>query len=162
MGNLPSCCARPCPTEAVLFHPNGKLWRLPAPMKAAEVMLEAPGHVVVPVDEIWRSRRNVAMHAEVELVPGKAYLAVPASRINRKVDGAELAAIESMLKRKKIGTSKRGEAKMTKSKGGTLYVVSEEGKNGGGGGTGGGFDPQLNSCSRRQWNPVLEPILEDS
>ncbi|KAK3415428.1 hypothetical protein EUGRSUZ_H01053 [Eucalyptus grandis] len=166
MGNLPSCCARPCRKEAALFDPDGKLWRLPTPVKAAEVMLEVPGHIVVPVEEIWRSQRIVAMHADDELALGKAYLAVPARQMNRKVDEVELAAIESTLKRKRIGTGKQGEAKTTKSKGGTLYVAILEKEKGGGGGDGGGtggsFNPQLISCSRRQWNPVLEPILEDN
>ncbi|KAI3414392.1 uncharacterized protein J3R85_016392 [Psidium guajava] len=160
MGNLPSCCAQPCPQESVLLDPDGKLWRLRAPVKAAEVMLEASGRIVAPVDEIWRRRRIVAMHADDELVPGKTYLVVLASRMNGKVDEAELMAIESMFRMKRNNNRKR----MKKSKGGTLYMAISEGeKNGGGaGGGGGGFQPQLNSYSRRQWNPVLEPILEDN
>lgn len=163
MGNLSSCCARPCPKEALLLDPDGKLWRLPTLVKAAEVMLDLPGHIVAPVDETRRSRRIMALRADDELMPGKAYLAVFASRMNSKVDEAELAAIESMFGRKRNGGSKRSEVKM-KSKGGTLYVAIPEEKDGGGGssvGAGGGFNPQLNSCGRRQWNPVLEPILED-
>ncbi|KAI7990290.1 hypothetical protein LOK49_LG12G00996 [Camellia lanceoleosa] len=94
MGNFTSCYNGQ-PRTAILIDSHGNLRRIKVPITAAEIMLDDPGHVVSPAQQIRRNSRIPAMKADDELSAGKAYLLVPAGRSNCKVSESEMALIDS-------------------------------------------------------------------
>lgn len=153
MGCFSACFSlKSTQTAKLLDSDGGLIGKVRIPVKAAELMLERPGYVVSPVEELRRTRRISALRADDELVGGKVYVLVAVGRIGSKVSVAELENIELACKNK---------AKKNGSK--VLPAAAAEGKKEEiGGGISSGSD-QL-SCGRgnyKRWNPNLESISED-
>lgn len=87
--------------KAKLVDANGNLRQVKLPIKAAEVMLEEPGHVICPVDALLKTHRITAMRADDELLAGKLYMFVPVSRIHGKVTEKDISILGSACERKK-------------------------------------------------------------
>lgn len=158
MGNHTSCffVGSSNAETAKLFDSQGNLQRVNLPIKAAELMLEQPGHFITRVDELRQSRRMSAMRADDELLVGKVYVLVHSSRVNSRVSELEMAIID--LACKKRGSVKPNGSKVLPAK---TLESSEEGDDEvkvlGGKFTG------LSGCqlgSHRKWSPALEPIFE--
>ncbi|XP_061353212.1 uncharacterized protein LOC133297988 [Gastrolobium bilobum] len=139
---------------AMLVDTGGNIREIKLPVKSAELMIEEIGHVITPVDELWRTRRISALRADEELVAGKVYLLVPASRVHSKASEFEMAIAE-----KENGQRKRpsgnNTAKVSPSPASRLRESDEENE-----------VAIFTVCRKRgnqgRWNPVLEPISEFS
>ena len=166
MGNYTSCCvvvslSRKRKT-AKLVNSQGNLRQLRVPVKAAELMIEEPGHVISLVDELKQRGRTIAMRADEELLPGKVYLLVPLSKVNCKISASELAIIESTIAAcARRSSKKRSGAKVSPA----MAVDLKDEKN-----SEGEFkvfegnDTSSTSyrlVNYRQWTPALEPIPEE-
>lgn len=155
MGNCISCYfpGSSKAETANLFDPQGTLQRLELPLKAAELMLEQPGHAIAPVEELHRTRRISALKADDELSAGKDYILVPWGRVHSKVSELEMAIIELACKkraaRQKPSGSKVSPAAMTME---SREVGEEEVEVSG--------LPIHPVGNHRRWSPVLEPISE--
>ncbi|KAK9281480.1 hypothetical protein L1049_004383 [Liquidambar formosana] len=157
MGNCTSCSIvhQSNRHTAKLFDAQGNLRRVKTPITAAELMVEDPGHVISPVNEICRTRRILAMRADDELSAGRVYMMVPVHRVNCRVSEMDVAIMESACAKRwrQRGSSKvlpDGIGGKRESSEGPVKVLD-------GGDT--GF-PSNRMGSYRQWNPVLEPISE--
>ncbi|KAK7269617.1 hypothetical protein RIF29_22350 [Crotalaria pallida] len=162
---------------ATLLDTQGKIREIKLPVRSGELMIEELGHVIVPVEELLRTRRvSAALPADQELVAGKVYLLVPVSRVHTKATELEMEIVEKWCNcEKKNKSSSSGKRKKAAS-GNNMAKVSPvsnkvelllEGSNFNSGKlSGGGVSSSVSSCDqlRRQarWNPVLEPILESS
>ncbi|OAY61915.1 hypothetical protein MANES_01G226900v8 [Manihot esculenta] len=153
MGNFASCFHIPTTAKLMDFH--GNLRQLLLPLKAADLMLEEPGHVVSSLHDLRRTRRLSALRAEDEIFAGKIYILVPLSKVHRKISDSEMAILESAEKRSK---KKRSGAKILPAVPVTVEVETEmvEALE--------GLDSGFGSCrlgNYCHWTPVLEPILEE-
>ncbi|KAJ0112977.1 hypothetical protein Patl1_00901 [Pistacia atlantica] len=164
MGNYTSSCFFVHSTlKAKLVDANGNLRQVNLPIKAAEVMLEEPGHVISPVDGLLRTRRISAMRADDELLAGKLYMFVPINRVNGKVTEKDISIIEAASDKKKslrLRRRKRSNAKVLptvteevredreESDQVTVLRVNDT-----------GFASHRFK-NQKQWNPVLEAISE--
>lgn len=158
MGNHTSCffVGSSNAETAKLFDSQGNLQRVNLPIKAAELMLEQPGHFITRVDELRQSRRMSAMRADDELLVGKVYVLVHSSRVNSRVSELEMAIID-------LACKKRGSVKPNGSK--VLPAMTVESSEEGEGEVKvlGGKFTGLSGCrlgSHRKWSPALEPIFE--
>uniref|UniRef100_A0A1S3BSD7 DUF4228 domain protein n=1 Tax=Cucumis melo TaxID=3656 RepID=A0A1S3BSD7_CUCME len=156
MGCFSACFSSKSTNTAKLLDIDGGLiGKVKLPVKAAELMLESPGHVISPVDVLRRTRRISALKADDELVGGKIYVVVAVGRIGSKVSMAELENFDLTCKnRVKKNGSKVQPAVATAA----MVAVEEEEIGGGVCGS-----DQLN-CVRgnyKRWNPNLESIYED-
>ncbi|PNX89842.1 hypothetical protein L195_g045964 [Trifolium pratense] len=127
---------------ATLLDTCGNIREIKLPMKSAELMIELIGHVITPAEDLLRTRRIKALHADEELVAGKVYLVVPVSRVNSKASEFEIAVADQ----KKVSGKRKGN-KMAK-----VSPVSKLTENDGG----------VYSVRQRRWNPVLDPIFESA
>lgn len=158
MGNHASCffVGSSNAQTAKLFDSQGNLQRVKLPIKAAELMLEQPGHFIALVDELRLSRRMKAMRADDELLVGKIYVLVPSGRVNSKVSELEMAIID-------LACKKRASTKQSGSKVLPAMMVEpkeeEEGEVQGFGGKVTGL-PGCQLGNHRRWSPALEPISE--
>ncbi|KAG4138407.1 hypothetical protein ERO13_D07G132400v2 [Gossypium hirsutum] len=146
MGNCTSSCFIQVSDMAKVIDAQGKLRKVKLPVKAAEIMLDEPGRVISPVEELKRTRCVVPMRADDELLAAKAYVLVPIQRVNRKVTDVDVAIIEAACSGKK----------RAKSGAKVLPELREEERQ---------VDPVLAvpGCRKgnyRPWTPVLEPISE--
>ncbi|KAB5520172.1 hypothetical protein DKX38_024491 [Salix brachista] len=167
MGNYTSCCvvftcSRTAPKTAKLMDSQGKLRQvISLPVKAAELMLEEPGHAICPLHELKQRNRLIAMRADDELLPGKLYLLVTLSKVNCKVSASELAIMESNIAAcEKRSSKKRNGAKVLPA----MAVELEEGSEGEVSVFEGNDLPSSTGCrlvNYRQWTPALEPISEE-
>ncbi|GLT42630.1 hypothetical protein SLA2020_166200 [Shorea laevis] len=113
MGNSVSSCFIPqlnSKKMARVIDADGNLRRVKLPAKAAELMVEEPGHVVSIVDHLRVTRRVSAVRADDELLPGKVYMLVPICRVNCRITEAEMERIEAACtekKRKEMSRKKR-------------------------------------------------------
>lgn len=127
----------------ILLDTEGNNREIKVPVKSAELMIEAIGHVITPAEELRRTRRITALRAEEELVAGKVYLLVPASRVNSKASEFEMAIAEKESgKRRGNKTAKvfpTPVSRLTENDVGVFPVRHQ-----------------------RRWNPVLDPIFESS
>ncbi|MQL91582.1 hypothetical protein Taro_024197 [Colocasia esculenta] len=73
---------------------EGNLVRHGAPATVAELMLEAPGHLVASAEEAGRTRRALAMRADEPLWPGGVYFLLPAGRAGSRLPDQQMAAID--------------------------------------------------------------------
>lgn len=143
--------------KAKLIDGKGNLRRVNIPIKAAEVMLEEPGHVITPVDDLQRNQRISAMRADDELLVGKVYLLVPVCRVNRRVTREEIAIIENACdKNKSLKRRKRSGAKVLPSVNEEARQEKEDDQVT----VLGGKDSCYRHGTHRQWIPVLESISE--
>lgn len=95
MGNISSCFTTQ-PNTAKLIDLHRETVRVfGLPTTAAELMLEEPGRVVSPANDLRRDRRFSAMKADDILAGGGVYILIPISRVNGKVSESEMAALES-------------------------------------------------------------------
>ncbi|KAF9665319.1 hypothetical protein SADUNF_Sadunf16G0110400 [Salix dunnii] len=166
MGNYASCCvvftcSRAAPKTAKLMDSQGKLRQVSLPVKAAELMLEEPGHAICPLHELKQRNRLIAIPADDELLPGKVYLLVTLSKVNCKVSASELAIMESTIAAcAKKSSKKRNGAKVLPD----MAVELEEGSKGEVSVFEGNDLPSSTGCrlvNYRQWTPALEPISEE-
>ncbi|KAJ6993084.1 hypothetical protein D5086_012678 [Populus alba] len=166
MGNYTSCCSVGTlsrkPKAAKLINSQGNLRQVTLPVKAAELMLEEPGHVIAPVDELKQRSRTIAMRADDELLPGKVYLSVPLGKVNCKISASELEIIESTIAAcAKRSSKKRSGAKvlpdmavdLREEKGSESGVKVLEGND--------TSSTSYRLVNYRQWTLALEPILEE-
>ncbi|KAL2345469.1 hypothetical protein Fmac_006754 [Flemingia macrophylla] len=79
---------------AILLDSRGNTRETKLPAKSGELMIEEFGHVITPVDEIRRTGRVSALHADEELVAGKVYLLLPVNRLHSKASVTEMAIAE--------------------------------------------------------------------
>ena len=86
---------------AKVIDAQGNLRKVKLPAKAAELMLEEPGHIISPLEDLKRTRRVGAMRADDELLLGKVYVLVPIGRVRCKVTDADMAIIEAAFSGKK-------------------------------------------------------------
>ncbi|GAB4841758.1 hypothetical protein Ancab_022480 [Ancistrocladus abbreviatus] len=164
MGNFSSCYyggkSKDDVDEAKIIDSRGTLHVVKAPLTATEVMLEYPGYVVSPVEEIGRTRRTIVMKAEETLVGRRVYLLVPVGKMNCKITELQMGLVESVCgkKRRSPGGSKVSPVVVSDDGVSGERVVEEVvGRSCGGKGSGGGGQ-RLRHV--RPWTPVLEPILE--
>ncbi|KAF5745910.1 hypothetical protein HS088_TW06G00075 [Tripterygium wilfordii] len=158
MGNLNSCFC--CPTSANVVTPKtaklidvyGNVKEIKVPVKAAELMLDEPGHVISPLEELRRTRHVPAMKADDELLAGNLYLLVPVGRVHSKISESEMTVVEAAAAAGGGKNKRRGRGKV-------LPAVIEERKGDVKVFGDAGF-PGNRLGSHRQWNPVLEPIPE--
>lgn len=145
---------------AKLIDTRGNLRQVQLPIKAAELMLDEPGHVISPAEQLRLTRRVSAMRADDELLAGKIYLLVPVGRVNSKMSEAEMAVAEAACARKKTKSKKkRSGAKVLPA---APEELTEEIQGFEGtvlGANDSGF-PGCRLRNLRSWNPVLEPINE--
>lgn len=155
MGNISSCFSAQS-NAAKLIHLHRETVRIVAlPATAAELMLEEPGHLISPLNDLRRDRRFSALKADDILAGGGVYLLIPVSRVKGKVSDPEMAAIESLCGSR---TAKRRSSKV-------LPVVAAEV-------SGEGCDNPVRLLGEesdnrhlkyrvvKQWKPALEPIFE--
>ncbi|KAG5243152.1 hypothetical protein OIU76_009956 [Salix suchowensis] len=161
MGNYTSCCVVVSlsrkPKTAKLINSQGNLRQVSLPVKAAELMIEEPGHVISLVDELKQRSRTIAMRADEELLPGKVYLSVPLSKVNCKISAPELAIIEATIAAcARRSSKKRSGAKVLPA----MAVDLKEEKNSEGEVK--VFEGNYtSSTSYRHWTLALEPIPEE-
>ncbi|KAK9015709.1 hypothetical protein V6N11_006803 [Hibiscus sabdariffa] len=137
--------------SAKVIDPQGNIRKVMLTAKAAELMLDAPGHVIASVEELKRTRRVVAMRADDELLAGKVYVLIPIQRVHCKVTDADMTIIEAACTRK-----------MRKKSGGAR-VLPDVGVESGEEESQVDRVLPLHGCrlgNYRQWTPVLEPISE--
>ncbi|KAK8509797.1 hypothetical protein V6N13_093644 [Hibiscus sabdariffa] len=152
MGNIASGCFVPDSSSkniAKVIDARGNLWKVRLPVKAADVMLEEPGHVISSVEDLKRTRSVVAMRADGELLAGEVYVLVPIGRVHNKVTDTDMAIIEAVcggMKRRKSGAKVSPVA--TEVEESRVRVSSVAVARG------------YRSRSCRPWTPVLESITE--
>ncbi|GMI66630.1 hypothetical protein HRI_000332300 [Hibiscus trionum] len=142
MGNGTSSSVLSGNRIAKVIDAQGKLRKVELPVKAAEIMLEEPGHIISAVEELKRGRRVVAMRADDELSVGKVYALVPVGRVHCRVTDADMGVIKAACC---SGKKKKSGGKVLPD-----VMVAE------------GIPPvsgyRIGSC--RPWIPVLESIPE--
>ncbi|KAK2649637.1 hypothetical protein Ddye_017126 [Dipteronia dyeriana] len=165
MGNYTSSCiyehSRSHKTK--IIDSNGHQREVNVPIKAAEVMIEEPGHVICPVDELLRTHRVSPMKADDGLLAGKVYVLFSVARVNRKVKEEELETLINKADRKKRSLLRR-RRKSTSGEAKVLLAVNEEVRDEEGqftvsGGTDTGFSG-YRLGNPKLWSPVLAAIPE--
>lgn len=153
MGNITSCFSTQSNT-AKLIDLNRKTVRVvDLPATAAELMLEEPGCVVSPANDLRRDRRFSAVKADDCLTGGGVYVLIPVGRVNGKVSESEMAVIESIC----------GERRAKRRSSKVLPVEAEVSGDGGCNPVkllGEESDVGRLNYRLKQWKPVLEPIYE--
>ncbi|XVF22109.1 hypothetical protein REPUB_Repub12eG0145600 [Reevesia pubescens] len=158
MGNSTSSCFireySSSKKVAKVIDDQGNLMKVKLPAKVAKLMLEEPGHIISPVEELKRTRRMIAMRADDDLLVGKVYVLVPIGRVHCKVTDADMAIIEAACSGKK---RRKSVAKVlpdvTEEEESEVLVFPEECMKG----------IPLPGCrlgNYTPWTPVLEPISE--
>lgn len=158
MGNLVSqCVANGVGARPVVVRPDGSRTTVEANTGVAELMIDAPGHVVARATDVARERRVRAMAADELLRAGVVYLLVPAGRAGARLGDREVDAIGRLASGKRSSRKSRpacgkrvfpdvnGEENAAEGK----EVVVCPGK--------GARDHGLGP---RQWRPALDTIYE--
>ncbi|KAK4849465.1 hypothetical protein QYF36_025100 [Acer negundo] len=172
MGNYTSSCfslhSRSHKTTKIIDS-NGHQRQVNVSIKAAEIMIEEPGYVICPVDELLRTHRVSPMKADDGLQAGKVYILFPVVRVNGKVKEEEIATIMNKVacgdQNKKKRSLLRRRRKSTSGGAKVLPAVNEEvndevdSKFTASGETDTGF-PGHRFGNPRQWSPILEAISE--
>ena len=154
---IPKRDSRTKSKTAMLLDTRGNIREIKVPVKSAELMIQELGHVITPVEELRRTRQILALPADEELVAGKVYLLVPASRVHSKASEFEMAIAEKNGRRKKKSSGNMAKVLPVSSLGqrdGEIEVSSFQGM------LVGIPCHQLGIQHGRRWNPVLEPIVE--
>lgn len=170
MGNHASCIPRTTGSRtAKLVDAEGNLRRVEVPAGAADLMLEAPGHVVARAEEVVRTRRVSGLRADEELRAGDVYLLLPVDRVGSRISDRQidvmLSAVEGGRRRRRRRTKgKNGCASGSRvfpdvagkeeEKGGKENGLFTEGKVT-------GF-PGQRLGGLRHWRPVLDTIHESN
>uniref|UniRef100_A0A0D9V487 DUF4228 domain-containing protein n=1 Tax=Leersia perrieri TaxID=77586 RepID=A0A0D9V487_9ORYZ len=99
MGNhLVSCTMARVPGAKVVL-PDGAVRAVRVPAKAAELMLEAPGHFLADARSMRAGRRIAALGADVDLELGALYAALPMKRLGSPASPADLARLAAAATR---------------------------------------------------------------
>ncbi|XVE73415.1 hypothetical protein DITRI_Ditri11bG0116300 [Diplodiscus trichospermus] len=144
---------------AKVIDAQGNQGKVKLPAKAAELMLEEPGHIVSSVEDLKRTRRVAAMRADDELLVGKVYVLIPIGRVHCKVTDADMAIIEAACsgkkKRKNSGSKILPDMteELIEEKENEAQVLPEKCMK--------GIPlPGYRLVNYKPWTPVLEPISE--
>ncbi|GMI69466.1 hypothetical protein like AT3G03280 [Hibiscus trionum] len=152
MGNITSGCFIPDSSSknmAKVIDARGNLWKVKLPAKAAEIMLEEPGHVISCVNDLKRTRSVVAMRADGELLAAEVYVLVPIGRVHNKVTDTDMAIIEAVCggkRRRNSGAKVSPVATEVEESRVRVSPVAVP------------YGYRSRSC--RPWTPVLESITE--
>ncbi|KAL6515925.1 hypothetical protein OROGR_019230 [Orobanche gracilis] len=140
MGNMCSCFQASQSDKAKLLDLRRNILRLvDAPVTAAELMLDEPGHVISPLNDF----RVSAMKAEDSLTGGKSYILIPISRLNGKLSESEMAIIESFFDKREVKLRSSVVIPLVPEISGDCTDIGI-----------------LNQYRMRHWEPALEPICE--
>ncbi|KAE8820847.1 hypothetical protein D1007_01160 [Hordeum vulgare] len=157
MGNLASQCVTGGAERGspLVVLPDGSQFRLEEHAGVAELMIEAPGHVVARASDAAKERRLRALAADEFLRAGEVYLLVPAGRAGARLGDQEAEAISRLLlSGKKGGNGGRS--------GRRIFPEGEAASTEGGKESAGCAGKQALVCRirPRQWRPALDTILE--
>ncbi|KAL6627768.1 hypothetical protein ACP70R_031494 [Stipagrostis hirtigluma subsp. patula] len=156
MGNLVTQCVRGGAAGArplVMGPDGGRSW--PEDLTGvAELMIEAPGHVVARAADVARERRVRAMAADEVLRAGEVYLLVPAGRAGTRLGDKEAQAVARLVSGKKSRKSRPGGKVFPEVNAEEEVVV--QGKEV----ACAGKRVQGYGLGPRQWRPVLDTIYE--
>ncbi|MED6139634.1 hypothetical protein PIB30_085696 [Stylosanthes scabra] len=151
MGNC-CCISTTVKRTAMVVDTSGNVNNIKLPLNCGELMIDQIGHVITPAEVLQKTRRILPLGADEELLPGKVYLLIPASRVNSKASASEMAKTH-IKKHKTANMAKVSPSKLTwdqqpeqpKDQISPLplnFTVGYQGK--------------------RRWCPVLDPIFESS
>lgn len=156
MGNLVSQCVTGSAARArpLVVLPDGSQFRLEELAGVAELMIEAPGHVVARARDAAKERRLRPLAADEFLRAGEVYLLVPAGRAGARLGGQEVDAIHRLVSGKKRGKGSRS--------GRRIFPEQEAANTEGGKESGCAGKQQALVCRirPRQWRPALDTIFE--
>lgn len=108
MGNLVSQCAgRVAGARPLVVAPDGRRARVEGHTGVAELMIDAPGHVVARASDVTRERRVRPMAADELLRGGEVYLLVPVGRAGARLGDREVQAIGLLVSGKKKSRKNR-------------------------------------------------------
>ncbi|KAG8055821.1 hypothetical protein GUJ93_ZPchr0001g31502 [Zizania palustris] len=102
MGNLASCTMARVPGAArgaKVVLPDGAVRLVRVPAKAAELMLEAPGHFLADARALRAGRRIAALGADEDLELGGVYAAFPMKRLGAPAAPADMARLAAAVSR---------------------------------------------------------------
>ncbi|PUZ57052.1 hypothetical protein GQ55_5G396900 [Panicum hallii var. hallii] len=161
MGNLVSQCvasgagarARP-----LVVGPDGSRTRVEEHTGVAELMIDAPGHVVARASGVTAERRVRAMAADELLRAGEVYLLVPAGRAGARLGDREVEAIALLVSGKK-------KSRKSRPAGGKVFPevnAVEDAVEGNEEGSlcAGKRAQDHHGLGPRQWRPALDTIYE--
>jgi len=163
MGNLVSQCvasgagarARP-----LVLGPDGSRARVEEHTGVAELMIDAPGHVVACASSVTAERRVRAMAADELLRAGEVYLLVPAGRPGARLGDREVEAIALLVSGKK-----KKKTRKSRPAGGKVFpevnAVEDDAVEGNEAALCAGKRAQdHHGLGPRQWRPALDTIYE--
>ncbi|KAG2597163.1 uncharacterized protein LOC120706694 [Panicum virgatum] len=163
MGNLVSQCvasgagarARP-----LVVGPDGSRARVEEHTGVAELMIDAPGHVVARAAGATAERRVRAMAADELLRAGEVYLLVPAGRAGARLGDREVEAIALLVSGKK-----KKKTRKSRPAGGKVFpevnAVEDDAVEGNEAALCAGKRAQdHHGLGPRQWRPALDTIYE--
>ncbi|CAL4950248.1 unnamed protein product [Urochloa decumbens] len=163
MGNLVSQCVATSGAGArppLVVAPDGSRRSVDEDTRVAELMIDAPGHVVARASDVARDRRARAMAADELLRGGEVYLLVPAGRAGARLGDREVEAIVSLVsgKMKKSRKSRHGGGKVFPE----VVVNGEEDASAQGKVAlcAGKRAQDHHGLGHRQWRPALDTIYE--
>ena len=111
MGNLVSQCVASAGAGAqarpLVVGPDGSRTWVEEHTGVAELMIDAPGHVVACASSVTAERRVRAMAADELLRAGEVYLLVPAGRAGARLADREVEAIALLVSGKKKSRKSR-------------------------------------------------------
>lgn len=126
----------------------------------AELMLEAPGHMIVCGEEAERTRRAVALKADERLRAGGVYLLCPVDRAGSRLPEYQMAAVESARRGGKRRRAGKGRGLPASNRVFPGLVASEQRKETRSVGDAAGLPRCPPVGAARRWKPVLESIRE--
>lgn len=102
MGNFASCTLARIPGSARgarVVLPDGAVRLVRLPAKAAELMLEAPGHFLADARALQAGRRIAALGADEDLELGGVYAALPMKRLGAPAAPADVVRLAAAVTR---------------------------------------------------------------
>lgn len=163
MGNLVSQCvavgAADTKRPLVVGPDGGRSWPEDR-TGVAELMIDAPGHVVARAADVAKDRRLRAMAADELLCSGEVYLLVPAARAGARLSDREVEAIARLVSGKKKSSRKNRTARGGKRVFPAVDAGDEEEMVTEGKGVAVSKRAQVHGLGTRQWRPALDTIYE--
>ncbi|KQK04095.1 uncharacterized protein LOC104582559 [Brachypodium distachyon] len=159
MGNL--CVRGGHRARPLVVLPDGSRFRLEEHAGVAELMMEAPGHVVARAKDAVRERRLRALGADELLRAGEVYLLVPVGKAGARLcDGAVEAICPLVFGKKGSKLKGRGGSRLSRRR---IFPGAETGfgeDDVADGNKSGKQGLQVHRLRARQWRPALETIDE--
>ena len=158
MGNLVSqCVGNGVGARPVVVRPDGSRTTVEN-TGVAELMIDAPGHVVARATDVARERRVRAMAADELLRAGVVYLLVPAGRACARLGDREVEAIGRLASGKKSSRKSRpaGGKRVFPDVNGEDNAAEGDGKEA----VCAGKRARDHGLGPRQWRPALDTIYE--